>query len=152
MLWRTSGRAIGGLGAEVPMFIWAVLAATLVWFVLAAILFFNPVVDKIYATEEKHPSVKVLPKNSSTIGKILLAVFVQSVLWAWVFGLVKPALDGTSLQIGLLFGFVLVLTKIIPRDIDRMLLTTYPPKRMTIEFVIGIVCALAVGIVFGYMI
>jgi hypothetical protein len=65
--------------------------------------------------------------------------------------LVSPAFGGSKLTKGLLFGFILVLTKIIPRDTDRILLTTYPKKRMTIEFIIGIICSLVVGIVFGYM-
>lgn len=129
----------------------AILAAAVVWFAAAGILFFNPVVDKIYAIEAGHPSVKVLPKNGGTIGKILLAVLIQSALWGWVFSLVKPAMCESRLWSGLTFGFILVLTKIIPRDIDRILLTTYPMKRMTIEFVIGIICSLLVGLVFGYM-
>ena len=32
-----------------------------------------------------------------------------------------------------IFGLVLTVTKIVPRDIDRLLLTTYPKQRMAIE-------------------
>lgn len=133
------------------MFIVAVLVAAFVWFIVAAVLFFNPITDKSYAKEEKHPAVNALPKNGKTIGTILVSVLVQSLLWAWVYTIVEPAFSGSQLSNGLLFGFILVLTKIIPRDIDRMLLTTYPKNRMTIEFVIGIICSFVVGIVFGYL-
>ncbi len=34
------------------MFVLTVVVATIVWFIVAAILFFNPVVDKIYKIEE----------------------------------------------------------------------------------------------------
>ena len=133
------------------MFVLAVVIATIVWFVVAAILFFNPVVDKIYRTEERHAAVRALPQSAKTIGMILIAIVIQSALWAYVYTMVSPAFSGGKLTKGLLFGFILVLTKIIPRDTDRILLTTYPKKRMTIEFIVGIVCSLVVGIVFGYM-
>jgi hypothetical protein len=45
---------------------------------------------------------------------------------------------------------VLTATKILPRDIDRLLLTTYPKRRMVIEAVIGVICAFVVGFVFAY--
>jgi len=129
----------------------AILAATLAWFVAAAILFFNPVVDKIYRSEEQHPSVRQLPQSPPTIGKILVAIVIQVVVWAWVFSLVAPALPVDTLERGLLFGLILTLTKMLPRDIDRILLTTYPSKRMTIEFIIGVICSFVVGLVFAYL-
>jgi len=133
------------------MFVLAIVIATIVWFIVAAILFFNPVVDKIYRTEEHHAAVRALPQSAKTIVMILIAIVIQSALWAYVYTLVSPAFSGGKLAKGLLFGFILVLTKIIPRDTDRILLTTYPKKRMTIEFIIGIICSFVVGIVFGYM-
>jgi hypothetical protein len=133
------------------MFILAIVVATILWFIVAAILFFNPVVDKIYRSEERHKAVRALPQSLKTIGMILIAIVIQSALWAYVYTLVSPAFGGGKLTKGLLFGFILVLTKIIPRDTDRILLTTYPKKRMTIEFIIGIICSFVVGIVFGYM-
>jgi hypothetical protein len=133
------------------MFILAILVATILWFFVAAVLFFNPFVDKIYRSEESHAAVRALPKSLKTIGMILLAVVIQSALWAYVYTLISSALAGGKLCKGLTFGLILALTKIIPRDIDRILLTTYPRKRMTIEFIIGIICSLVVGVVFGYM-
>ncbi len=133
------------------MFIVAVLVATILWFLVAAVLFFNPFVDKIYRSEEGHAGVRALPQSAKTIGMILLAVVIQSLLWAYVYTLISSGLAGGRLCKGLTFGLILSLTKIIPRDIDRILLTTYPRKRMTIEFVVGIICSLVVGIVFGYL-
>ena len=106
------------------MFILAVLIAAVIWFILAGILFFNPIVDKIYSSENNHPAVRALPKSPKTIGMILTAVAIQSLLWAYVYALVVAAIPGSKLAKGLMFGFILVLTKIIPRDIDRILLTT----------------------------
>jgi hypothetical protein len=132
-------------------FLLAVVLATVAWFIAAAILFFNPIVDKIYNKEEGHPAVRSLPKAPKTIGMILTAVVIQSALWAGVYTLVESALPGSTVVKGLVFGGVLTVTKIIPRDVDRLLLTTYPGVRMTIEFVIGIICALIVGLVFAFV-
>ena len=133
------------------MLILAILIASVAWFIAAAILFFNPITDKVYRSEEKHAAVRALPQSPKTIGMILVAIIIQSALWAFVYTLIAPALPGDKMGKWLLFGFILVLTKIIPRDTDRLLLTTYPKKRMTIEFVIGIICSFVVGIVFGYL-
>ncbi len=128
----------------------AISIATLSWFVAAAILFFNPIVDKIYQKEEGHPSVRVLPKSPATIAKILLAVVVQCSLWALVYYWIQPSLPADKMHAGLIFAGIIVLMKIIPRDIDRVLLTTYPSQRMTIEFIVGIICALVVGFVYAW--
>ncbi len=128
----------------------AILIATLAWFIAAAALFFNPFVDRLYRGEEQHPAVRSLPQSPETIAKILGAVALQCVAWAYVYTLVEPALAGGWIGKGLSFGLILVLTKILPRDVDRVLLTTYPPVRMTVEIIIGIVCAFIVGLVFAY--
>ena len=39
----------------------------------------------------------------------------------------------------------------MPRDIDRVLLTTYTPKRLTIEIVAGVVCAFVVAATFAWL-
>ena len=129
----------------------AIAAATVAWFICAAVLFFNPIVDKIYRSQEDDPAVRSLPQNGKTIGMILLAVAAQCLMWAFVYDLVEAALPGDRMTKGLTFGLILTLTKIVPRDIDRLLLTTYPGKRMGIEFVIGIICSVVVGLVFAYM-
>lgn len=129
----------------------AVGAATGFWFVAAAISFFNPLVDKYYRSEESHPAVKQLPQGPSTIGKILLAVVVQCIAWAWVYVTVAPALGEGVVRRGLLFGAILCATKIMPRDVDRVLLTTYPPRRLTVEVVVGILCAFIVGLTYAWL-
>ncbi len=130
----------------------AILTATFAWFLTAGLLFFNPWVDKVYSQSESHPSVKALPKNGQTMLKIILAILVQCILWAAVYDNIKSSLNGDAFTKGLWFGTIISLMKMIPRDIDRALLTTYPPKRMTIEFVNGIVCSYVVAGCFSYMI
>jgi hypothetical protein len=130
----------------------AILIATAAWFISAAILFFNPIVDKIYASQEAYPGVRALPKTPSTIGKILLAIVIQCVLWAIIFELINDSLPETLYGKTLVFGTIIFVMKMIPRDIDRLLLTTYPIKRMGIEFIIGGICAYVVAYVFAWFI
>lgn len=133
------------------MFVLTILIATIFWFILAGILYFNPIIDKVYRSEDKKPGVRVLPMSAKTMGKVFLVVLLQVICFASVFVLIKSALPEAGLIRGLIFGFIIVLTKIIPRDTDRILVSTYPTKRLTIEFFIGIIASFVVGIVFGYM-
>lgn len=127
----------------------AVLTATFAWFVTAAILFFNPWTDRIYNLTAGAPGVRALPKSPQTIVKILAAILVQCILWALLYDILKPALPGTGWLKGLSFGGVLLTFKMIPREIDRLLLSTYPLQRLQIEFWIGAICCFVVGIVFA---
>lgn len=153
--WFTEAIKLYILGSEkgVPTMItvFAIGAATLAWFVTAAILFFNPVVDRLYRAQESDPAARKLPQQPSTIAKILVAVLVQCVLWAFVYLGIADALSDDALCRGLQFAGLITVVKLVPRDIDRLLLTTYPSLRMGIEFVIGIPCAVVVGLVFAYM-
>lgn len=128
----------------------SILISAVAWFVLALALFFNPVVNKLYQSQENFPGVRVLPKTPGTMGKIFLAVVVQCTLWAFVYSVVKDVLPLSVYGRTLWFGSIIAVMKMIPRDIDRLLLTTYPGKRMMIEFIIGVICAYVVAAVFAY--
>ncbi len=123
---------------------------TVAWFLAAGVLFFNPVVDRLYRTQESHPAVRALPQTPKTIGMIIAAVFVQTLLWAGVYLLIEPALGEGLWTKAMTFAGILIAIKIIPRDIDRVLLTTYPKLRLWIELVIGCICALVTGLVFAW--
>ncbi len=128
----------------------AVLIASVAWFLLAALLFFNPIVDRIYRRQESHVAVRELPQDGGTIARILSAVVLQCALWAWVYLTIADALPGEAMAKGLTFAAIITAVKVIPRDVDRLLLTIYPTLRMAIEFVIGIACAVVVGLAFAY--
>lgn len=126
----------------------AILVASVAWFVVAAALFFNPPVDRLYRGQEGEPAVRPLPQSPTTVGNILVAIVIQCSLWATVYRWVAPALPTGAGSRVLTFGSIIVFMKMVPRDIDRLLLTTYPSRRMAIEFVIGCICAYVVSYVF----
>lgn len=127
----------------------AIVGSTLAWFVTAALLFFNPWVDKLYNLTANSAGVRVLPKSPQTIMKILVAIVIQCILWALLYDIIKLALPGTGWMKGISFGGLLLTCKMIPREIDRILLSTYPIQRLKIEFIIGGICCFVVGIVFA---
>jgi hypothetical protein len=129
----------------------AALVAGLAWFVVAAVLFFNPVVDKIYRRHEGHPAVRPLPTGPRTVAKIGIAIMMQTLPWAWLFHWLAPSLPSEPVARGLAFGAILCAVKLLGRDIDRVLLSTYPSVRLAIELVIGVVCAGVVGVVYAFM-
>lgn len=130
-------------------FIIAVTAASCGWFAAAALLFFNPFVNQFYKPAEAHPAVKPLAPGAATPLKILGAVALQCVLWALVYRWIKPGLPASTAGAGTVFGGIIFLMKILPRDIDRLLLTTYPAIRMAVEFVVGLVCAFTVSFTYA---
>jgi hypothetical protein len=130
-------------------FILAVVVASLVWFVLAGALVFNPVVDKVYAADEGHPSVKRMPKTPAALLKLLASIVVQVTAWAWVYRVVEPALPYNVTARGVAFGLLLIVVKVLPGTLDRVLTTTYPSLRLAIEATVGSVGGLAVGLCFA---
>ena len=132
------------------IYIIAIILASLAWFFISSILFFNPIVQKIYNKDNRHPSVKVLSVSIGTVLKIWIAILIQCTLWALVYYCINSALPDSTFREGLIFGGIIIFIKVIPRDIDRLLLSNYPKQRMTIEFLVGIICAFVVGFVFAF--
>jgi hypothetical protein len=129
----------------------AALIAGVAWFLAAAVCFFNPVIDPLYRAAEDAPGVRSLPQNGRTVGMILCAIFVQTILWAFVYSWIKGGLPESITARGVIFGGIICFMKIIPRDIDRLLLSEYPPVRMKVEFVVGILCAFVVSFTYAFM-
>jgi hypothetical protein len=117
-----------------------VLLTAIAWVVLGSVLFFNPLVDPVYqemyAHPDKYPQARSVPKSPRTLALILAINVLKCSCYAAVYLLVQSALPAEPLRRGLLFGLMLTLTRMIPGDVDRAFLTTYPAKAAWIEFAI----------------
>jgi len=113
-------------------------AATLVWFIIGAIVYMNPFVAKIYEHYEDDPSVKNR-KDVKTfiINTFLYSVFIQSFLFAFIYLLIQPVLPGTVLMNTIYFGMILVIVKTIPRFFDMYVQSKYPTTLLFIELING---------------
>src|SRR4051812_20682570 len=100
------------------------------WVVVGSVLFFNPLVDRVYQEAyrhpEKYPQVRVVPKSPASLALILGINILKCSCYAAVYLLVFTSLPADPLRRGVLFGIMLTLTRMIPGDVDRAFLTTYP--------------------------
>lgn len=113
-------------------------AATLVWFIIGAIVYMNPFVAKIYEHYEDDPSVKNR-KDVKTfiINTFLYSVLIQCFLFAFIYLFIQPVLPGTVLMNTIYFGMILVIVKTIPRFFDMYVQSKYPTTLLFIELING---------------
>jgi hypothetical protein len=115
-----------------------ILLTAIAWVVVGSILFFNPLVDPVYQNmyrhPDKYPQARSVPKSPRTLALILAINVLKCSCFAAVYLLVLPCLPAEPASRGVLFGLLLTLTRMIPGDVDRAFLTTYPAKAAWIEF------------------
>jgi hypothetical protein len=126
--------------------------ASLAWFVIGGALYMNPLVDKIYKSAD-NSAVKEWTSLPQYLGLMFLGgALAQYTLWAFVFALVEPALPGGSFLQGIVFGFVLIVVKILPRFFDMWIQTTYPNRKLVVELINGSIGSFVGGLIFAYVI
>ncbi len=128
------------------------VVASVAWFVIGGALYMNPLTDKIYKSAD-NSAVKEWPNLPKYLGLMFAGgALAQYILWAFVFALVKPALPGGTLLQGVVFGLVLIAVKIFPRFFDMWIQTTYPNKKLVIEFINGSIGSFVGGVIFAHVI
>lgn len=131
-----------------------VLLTAIAWVILGSILFFNPLVDPVYQEmyrqPQKYPQARQVPKSPAALTLILGINVLKCSCFAAVYLIVVGALPTAPVNRGVLFGLILVLTRMIPGDVDRAFLTTYPAKPAWIEFAIFTIGAFFVGMSYSF--
>lgn len=126
--------------------------AAVVWFIIGGALYMNPLVAKIYKDAENSPALKKWPSVPKYLGLQFIGALAQCLLWAFIFSLVKSVLPEEIFPKGLLFGLILIATKIFPRFFDMWIQTAYPGKLLAVEFINGSIGSFVIGIVFAFII
>ena len=125
------------------------LIATVIWFLLGGALYMNPWVAKIYRKAKRRPGLKKWKNNKKyMLNMFIFGILIQSLLFAFVYAFVKPALPGTLVLNTLFFGLILVGVKILPRLFDMWLQSTYPKNLLKIELVNGTIGSFVLALVF----
>jgi hypothetical protein len=128
------------------------VVASVVWFVVGGVLYMNPFTDRIYKSAD-NSAVKEWPSLPKYLGLMFVGgVLAQYTLWAFVFVLVKPVLSGGAFLQGIVFGLILIVTKILPRFFDMWIQTTYPDRKLVIELINGSIGSFVGGLIFAYVI
>ena len=129
------------------------LTATIVWFVIGAVVYMNPFIAKIYKKYEDDPSVKNR-KNVKIfiINTLVFSVLIQCFLFAFVYLYIEPILPGTIILNTIYFGLILIIVKIIPRLFDMYVQSKYPNTLLIIELVNGAIGSFVIAFVFAFII
>lgn len=131
-----------------------IVVTAVVWVVLGSILFFNPLVDRVYQEAyrhpEKYPQVRVVPKSPGSLALILGINILKCSCYAVVYLIIVTCLPAEPLRRGVLFGVMLTLTRMIPGDVDRAFLTTYPARLAWVEFAIFTIGVFVIAMSYSY--
>jgi hypothetical protein len=126
------------------------VAATIVWFVIGAVVYMNPFVAKIYNKYADDPSVKSR-KNVKTfiINTFIFSVLIQCFIFAFIYLYLESILPGVLILNTFYFGLILVAVKIIPRLFDMYVQSKYPNTLLLIELINGIIGSFVIAFVFA---
>ena len=126
------------------------LAATIIWFMIGAVVYMNPFVAKIYKKYETDPSVKNRKDVKTFIlNTFVFSVLIQCIIFAFVYLYIESILPGTVLLNTLYFGIILVAVKIIPRLFDMYVQSKYPTTLLSIELINGVIGSFVIAFVFA---
>ena len=126
------------------------LVASIAWFIIGGVLYMNPVVAKIFKSE-KSSAVRKMGGKGYMVSMYIMGCLLPSLLFAFVFYFVRPALPGALLMDTVLFGLILVTVRVVPRMIDMGLLTTYPRKLLAVDVVNGSIASFVIALVLALM-
>lgn len=128
------------------------VVATIVWFIIGAVVYMNPFVAKIYKKYEETPSVKNRKDVKTFIlNTFVFSILIQCLLFAFVYLFIQPILPGTLILNTVYFGIILVAVKIIPRFFDMWVQSSYPPTLLTIEIINGAIGSFVIAFVFALL-
>lgn len=134
--------------------IWNILLAGLVasiaWFIIAGALYMNPFVAKM-SKRAKTSAVRPMGGKKEMLSMYLLGCLLPSILFAFVFVFIRPAMQGTFWMDTILFGLILFAIKIIPRMLDMGLLSTYPRKLLAVDLVNGTIASFVIAAALSLM-
>ena len=128
------------------------VAATIVWFVIGAVVYMNPFITNIYKKYEDDPCVKNR-KDVKTfiINTFVFSILIQCFLFAFVYLYIQPILPGTLIHNTLYFGLILIAVKIFPRLFDMYVQSKYPRTLLIIELINGAIGSVVIAFVFAFL-
>ena len=129
------------------------VAATIVWFIVGAVVYMNPFVAKIYKKYENDPSVKNRKDvKAFIINTFVFNILIQCFIFAFVYLYIQAILPGTLILNTLYFGVILIVIKIIPRLFDMYVQSKYPTTLLIIELINGAIGSFVIAFVFALLI
>jgi hypothetical protein len=122
---------------------WGALAG-LVHFVIIALLYANPITDRLSADLEKAPSVRQWPSKPRYFVTQFLGTQVEVYILTLAFLWLRPLIGWPGYGGALALGFLLAATRVYPRFWNMWIQTSYPRRLLAIEVVNGTLGTLAI--------
>jgi hypothetical protein len=120
----------------VAILLWGALAG-LVHFVVIAILYANPIVDRLSRGLERGPAVKQWPSKPKYFLIQFLGTQVEVYLLTSAFLWLRPLIGVAGYGGALLLGALLAAIRVYPRFWNMWIQTTYPNRLLAIEVING---------------
>jgi hypothetical protein len=121
-------------------------AAGLVHFVVIAVLYANPITDKLSRDLEAGPAVKQWPSKPRYFLTQFLGTQVEVYILTTGFLWLRPSIAEAGYGGALLLGALLTATRVYPRFWNMWIQTTYPNRLLAIEVINGSVGTLAIAV------
>ena len=123
--------------------LWGALAG-LVHFVVIALLYANPITDRLSADLEKAPAVKQWPSKARYFVTQFFGTQVEVYILTLGFFWLRPVIGVSGYVGALLLGLLLAATRVYPRFWNMWIQTNYPPRLLAIEVINGTLGTLAI--------
>ena len=130
-----------------PQIILAGFLASIIWFMVASVLYLNPKVFKMYKRAEKRIKIRWWKDTKEMLRLSYISILIQSLLAAYVFTLIKSSLGDSFAVKVLLFGLIIFLIKIIPRFLDMWRETNYPMNLLILELIDDTFCGFLMSLI-----
>jgi hypothetical protein len=123
--------------------VWGALAG-LVHFVIIALLYANPITDRLSADLERAPAVRQWPSKPRYFVMQFLGTQVEVYILTFAFFWLRPLIGWPGYGGALALGFLLAATRVYPRFWNMWIQTNYPRRLLMIEVVNGTLGTLAI--------
>lgn len=125
---------------------------SIVWFVLGALLYMNPMASSLARKYGKKPGVRQWKNSKDMLSQwYFVGVLIPSMIFAFVFYFIRPALTQNLWYSTLYFGLILVGIKVVPEFVDKKIMTTYPQTLGMFDVLNGTITCFVISLVLSLM-
>ena len=129
----------------------ATLIVTVLAYIVATILYVNPLAAGLYKKSAKTGILKTWKKQKHVMGLHFLFMLIQVLFYSWIFSLITIHTATTWVCAGLYFGIFIFLIRILPRFMDMFVMVNYPVKLLVLELFNGLIISMVAAMGISYL-
>ncbi len=128
----------------------AILIVTILTYIVATILYINPLATQLYKKSAKTGILKTWKNQSHVMGLHFLFILIQVSFYSWIFSLITIHTATTWISAGLYFGVIIFLIRILPKFMDMFAMVNYPVKLLILELFDGLIISMITAMGISY--